>query len=137
MACFIGKIKSSSLSLNDLHCCSPAEPVTSDLFYGRIKAKLTSYSITGKLFTNEKQVCLFFTKSDVRLEVELKKEREKDSLHIQRLLYISLFVSISTFSPQLPRMYKQTNKQTKGLCAEYSLHGKTSPQWLTCQLTLN
>lgn len=48
----------------------------------------------------------------MRLEVELKKEREKDSLHIQRLLYISLFVSISTFSPQLPRMYKQTNKRT-------------------------
>lgn len=135
MACFIGKIKSSSLSLNDLHCCSPAEPVTSDLFYGRIKAKLTSYRrLLANYSQMKKRFVCFLPKAMWGLKLSSKKREKKTACIFKDYFTLAcLFQS----APSPLNSQECINKQTKGLCAEYSLHGKTSPQWLTCQLTLN
>lgn len=113
MACFIGKIKSSSLSLNDLHCCSPAEPVTSDLFYGRIKAKLTSYR---RLLANYSQmknrfVC-FLPKAMWGLKLSSKKREKKTTCIFKDYFTLAcLFQSAPYPLNSQECINKQTNKQ--------------------------
>lgn len=114
MACFIGKIKSSSLSLNDLHCCSPAEPVTSDLFYGCIKAKLTSY---GRLLANYSQmknrfVC-FLPKAMWGLKLSSKKREKKTTCIFKDYFTLAcLFQSAPYPLNSQECINKQTNKRT-------------------------